>query len=384
MNKIKRIGWLVVLCCQVALLLAQEANEGVQFVEGKSFAEVLTQAKAEKKKVFVDCYTSWCGPCRKMAKEVFPLKEMGDYVNARFVSVKIDMEKGEGVELCKRYDVNAYPTLLFLDSDGTVLHRMLGFQTAEAFRQGVESGLADDGMRLLKQRYQEGDRSAAFLESYLAALAEQRMMNERRQVMKDYLADKAEAMLTDTLAFRFFNEMLSSPKDSLFLYAYDRKEAFAEVYGEWVLDKWWRVWYDYPEWLRLNVSDDILFKPEVWQEYEELMKQHRVDHYASISLYYKMYAVSLQHDWKQTLALAKTYADSGKVWDFAFVHICSRLLQYLTDETERAEVLEIVGRRLHALEGVEDLPDEASLYYVEGKRVGPIGRSRAYYRNLLP
>lgn len=108
----------------------QKGDEGIVFTH-KSFANVLSQAKAEKKLVFVDCYTSWCGPCRAMASSIFPRKEVGAYFNAHFVSTKIDMEKGEGVELAKKYGVRAFPTLLFLDAEGNVVKKAVGYKNAE-------------------------------------------------------------------------------------------------------------------------------------------------------------------------------------------------------------------------------------------------------------
>ena len=101
---------LAVFMAAMALSLSAQIN----FREG-GFAEALEAAKSENKLVFMDCYTSWCGPCKLMASKEFVQEKAGEYFNPRFVSVKIDMEKGEGVELRKRYDVNAYPTLLVLN-----------------------------------------------------------------------------------------------------------------------------------------------------------------------------------------------------------------------------------------------------------------------------
>ncbi|WP_303223941.1 thioredoxin family protein, partial [Butyricimonas faecihominis] len=81
-----------------------------------SLVKALELAKSEKKLVFIDCYTSWCGPCKIMAKEVLPQKEVGDFLNERFVCVKYDMEEGEGPEIAKRYKVDAYPTFLLLNA----------------------------------------------------------------------------------------------------------------------------------------------------------------------------------------------------------------------------------------------------------------------------
>ncbi|MDE5612601.1 MAG: thioredoxin family protein, partial [Odoribacter sp.] len=71
------------------------AQEGVAF-RNITLDEAQEQAKAENKLVFMDCYTSWCGPCQEMTKKVFPQKAAGDYFNPRFVCVKYDMEKGAG------------------------------------------------------------------------------------------------------------------------------------------------------------------------------------------------------------------------------------------------------------------------------------------------
>lgn len=79
-----------------------------------TFDEALQAAKKEKKHVFIDFYTDWCGPCKRMSREVFPQKSVGDFMNARFVCLKLNAEK-EGVELAKKYGVKAYPTYYVID-----------------------------------------------------------------------------------------------------------------------------------------------------------------------------------------------------------------------------------------------------------------------------
>lgn len=81
------------------------------------FNEALKQSQAENKLVFIDFYTDWCGPCRKMSKEVFPQKQVGDYFNAQFVCIKLNAEK-EGKELAQKFEVKAYPTFIIADQQG--------------------------------------------------------------------------------------------------------------------------------------------------------------------------------------------------------------------------------------------------------------------------
>lgn len=107
-----------------------------------TFSEALKVAKREKKMVFVDCYTSWCIPCAMMAAKIFPEKECGDYMNPRFVSVKFDMEKGEGKTLQQKWKCKAYPTFIVFNSDGTEVARLVGgSNTADEFLKKLESAI---------------------------------------------------------------------------------------------------------------------------------------------------------------------------------------------------------------------------------------------------
>ena len=114
--------------------------QGIVFETG-SLNEALEKAKREGKALFVDCYTSWCGPCQMMSKRVFPQKSVGDFMNPSFVSIKIDMEKGEGVELAKRWKVGSFPTYLVLDAQGEVVYTSNGSMPAEMFVKQMEEGL---------------------------------------------------------------------------------------------------------------------------------------------------------------------------------------------------------------------------------------------------
>ena len=65
--------YIYTLVITFAVWNAVVAQEGVRFRD-LAFNEALAQAKAEDKLVFMDCYTSWCGPCKVMTEEVFPQK----------------------------------------------------------------------------------------------------------------------------------------------------------------------------------------------------------------------------------------------------------------------------------------------------------------------
>ncbi len=110
--------------------LKADAGTGIQFTDA-AWKDILKKAKAEKKIIFLDAYASWCGPCKTLQKKVFTQKAVGDFYNARFINVKMDMEKGEGPALLQLYPLEAYPTMLYIDSDGRVLKKIIGLHTPE-------------------------------------------------------------------------------------------------------------------------------------------------------------------------------------------------------------------------------------------------------------
>lgn len=117
-------------------------GQGIKFEElTMSAAMAKASDPANPKLIFMDCYTSWCIPCIEMAKMEFPKKVMGDYFNPKFVSVKFDMEKGEGKELAKKYNVSAYPTFLILNASGQEINRVVGKAGAEDFIEKVKAAL---------------------------------------------------------------------------------------------------------------------------------------------------------------------------------------------------------------------------------------------------
>jgi thioredoxin-related protein len=113
-------------------LIIQAQTKTIQFNSG-NFKTLLETAKKENKLIFIDAYTTWCGPCKNMAKNVFTQDKVADYYNANFINAKIDMEKGEGIALAQQYSVNCYPNLLYIDGNGNVVHRTAGFHKAEDF-----------------------------------------------------------------------------------------------------------------------------------------------------------------------------------------------------------------------------------------------------------
>lgn len=137
----KTIKTLFVAMLMILPLAASAQNEGVNFVEGKSLYEVLQMAKKANKLAFVDCYATWCGPCRMMASREFPKKEAGAFFNAKFINAKFDMEAGEGPSISEKYKIEAYPTFLILNAEGKEVARIVGADRIDNFIATVKAEL---------------------------------------------------------------------------------------------------------------------------------------------------------------------------------------------------------------------------------------------------
>ncbi len=109
---------------------AVRAETGIKFTDA-AWADVMERAKAENKIIFFDAYTTWCGPCKLMQKNVFTRADVAEVFNKNFINVKVDMERGEGPQLARLFPLEAYPTLFFIDPDGRVVRKVVGYRSAE-------------------------------------------------------------------------------------------------------------------------------------------------------------------------------------------------------------------------------------------------------------
>ncbi|MEO6283298.1 MAG: thioredoxin fold domain-containing protein [Dyadobacter sp.] len=114
------------------------AEKGIQFTEA-SWAAILKKAKKENKIIFFDAYTTWCGPCKLLQKNVFTRADVAKVFNAKFINVKFDMESGEGPALAEKYPLEGYPTLFFIDGNGKIVQTLLGYQTPEKLIKAAKS-----------------------------------------------------------------------------------------------------------------------------------------------------------------------------------------------------------------------------------------------------
>lgn len=186
----------------LALFFAVSAAyaQGIEF-QDKSYAEVLKMAKKQKKLVFIDVYTSWCGPCKQMAKEIFTQQKAGEFYNTRFFNIKLDAEKNaDGKAVAARFGVSAYPTMLFVDGDGELIYRLVGGRSVDQFieegQKALDAYAAKPLLEKNEKMYLKGKRDKQFLNDYFELLDKSGL--DASKVLVDYFAQVKDEELLDS------------------------------------------------------------------------------------------------------------------------------------------------------------------------------------------
>ena len=213
-----------------------------------TYKEALAAAKAEKKLVFIDFYTSWCGPCKMMMKNIFPLKEVGNYLNSKFVCIKIDAEKGEGPELAKRYQVKAYPTFVAINpAEEILMTKVGGSGSGSGFIGSIDRLIDPDKTpERMKQRYESGERTADLISAYAGLKMEEVYKNrqpdmtkkdEAFKMVQDYfdgLKDKERLAEENVFIYTTYTE---SPADAIVRYMIANRDKFAPAIKNDISDR---------------------------------------------------------------------------------------------------------------------------------------------------
>lgn len=218
---------------------------GIQFFEG-TWEKALAQAKAEDKLVFVDVYTQWCGPCKVMSKEVFSLDEVGSYYNSTFINMKLDAEDEDqnGPTLAEKYQVHAYPTLLFIRPNGDVVNRVEGGMTADAFIAfGKRVNGESDEFSALHAKIEGGDRSRETVVKYLkqaklpgskaAGLFGKSLLTHATGVAKEFLKNMSSEDLKSVDVFEIARSYFPARgENEIVEFIIENRQDYAELLSE--------------------------------------------------------------------------------------------------------------------------------------------------------
>lgn len=205
---------IVLLLLIIIPLLIQAQDTGIHFQHEASWKEIQAKAKAENKYIFMDCFTTWCGPCKYMSATIFPLKDVGEFINDKFVSVKVQLDTTakddesvkswyqNGHDIAQKYKVSAYPTYLIFDADGNIVHRFVGSSPADVFLANTKKSLSPETQYYtLLNQYKNGKKDKEFLRNMAIASADAYDMENAMNIANEYLAMQTDLYTKDNLDF---------------------------------------------------------------------------------------------------------------------------------------------------------------------------------------
>ncbi len=282
------------------------SKNGIQFTHG-TWSEILQLAKKENKPIFVDCFTVWCGPCKMMSSTVFMEQAVADYFNSTFINAKIDMEKGEGIDIKNKYEVKAYPTFLYLDKDGKELNRIVGSMPGTEFIAESKLGMSGNGLTKMQAKYAAGERSSAFVLEYLAVLDKAYLEKDALVVATEFfksLKSEDYSLLKTKPYWSLFEKYVNSYNSDVFKYVYANRADFYNLFPQDVVDrKFLNVWVTGSQSFITKEGDVVKFDQKGFNDYAKLMKKEGVKGWEDIVVNAKIINAEQQKDWNEFVTL---------------------------------------------------------------------------------
>jgi len=279
--------------------------QGIKFFEG-TWEEVLEKSKSENKPVFVDAYTKWCGPCKRLQNTVFPTKEAGDYYNQNFINFKIDMEIQAGIEFGVKYPVNAYPTLFYINHKGEIVYSHVGSANVEKLIEiGKKAMLAYNDTPELEKEWDKGNREYDVVLKYVKSLVMK--SKPANKIVFDYLKPNPDipkeqkAVLifeaTSECDSKLFEMMTSKPNIKILSDIYTKGEISEKIYNAC-----WRT-----------VEKSYEFEvPALQDEAKDKMKKFNSDRYSEFNSRIDLFNAENKGDFDVYKKAAKNYFEELK------------------------------------------------------------------------
>jgi len=234
--------------------VSPQDDKGINWTTGLSWQQVKAKAKKENKYIFVDAYATWCKPCKEMDMKVYTVDSVGEYLNAEFISVKLQMDvtKNDNDEVKSwyktakniesQYRITAYPSYVFFAPNGEVVSKAIGYKDAKAFLQ-VARDAKDPSKQYfpLLKKYKQGKLDHAGTVSLIKMAQQIGDTADYRQILDSYYSflrkQKKEKLYTKE-NIEFIASTLDRSSQVLFNMFYPNgKEVDRVMQSEWYAKK---------------------------------------------------------------------------------------------------------------------------------------------------
>jgi len=122
-----------------------DSGNGIQWYD---YETGMAKASQDGKYVIIDFWTTWCHWCKALDEKTYSQQIVQQRLADSFIAIKVNAESGEpqgrgdgaatGLELARRYGVNSYPTVMFVDPSGQTISPLRGFMEAPKFARVLD------------------------------------------------------------------------------------------------------------------------------------------------------------------------------------------------------------------------------------------------------
>lgn len=208
----------LLLCGVLMVPLGNSFGQGIQFLQDEPIEKVLSMAKEKNMIVFIDGYTKSCAPCKELDKKVFPLQEVGDYFNSNFINVKYDLEEKEGIKVRAQYKdvITGFPSLILLDPNGKMIHKIGGFHPADSLITKMKSALKGNSLSAMRAGLTAGEKSLAFVQAYKKILTDGYLHVESEEVSHKILDRISDQEMLNPQMWELIGRSVTDPYSANF------------------------------------------------------------------------------------------------------------------------------------------------------------------------
>jgi len=238
-SKIRMVYLVILLIISIPLY---SIGQGIHFEKGLTWQQILDKAKQDNKYIFMDCYTTWCGPCKTMAKYVFTDKDAAEFFNKKFINVSVQMDKTakdaseiknwyvDADEINKTYGISAYPTFLYFDPNGKIVHRVTGAYDVKEFIS--KSAAALDSTKQYYQRFSlnaDNEKDSVFLISQIKKALDNSDLVTAAKFTNYYFNVVNSPFANDNL--KIFLKTITSSGDNSFPFLLNNADSINRILG---------------------------------------------------------------------------------------------------------------------------------------------------------
>ncbi|WP_316799749.1 thioredoxin family protein [Pedobacter frigidisoli] len=269
------VNFLVVLL--PASSAAQHMNGGIDFFTGR-WKDALELAKKENKLLFIDCNAVWCMPCKRLAQEEFSKKEMGDLFNRYFINVDLDMEKEDGKEIARKFQIKYYPALVIANADGYRIQQfdVAGDKKADELISWARAALLKRDTVTLEEKFGKGQRDTAFLRTFFSDLMQKRNASALRSALEDLVKENGNNILLENPCFNIIP--MQPIHSDIANFFFENNKLFIKKFGEdrvaAMISRMWNT---------INLMEEFyspgpqrIYKPEVYDRFVSDLTSYKI------------------------------------------------------------------------------------------------------------